>query len=83
MSKTIDIGYKKLRDDADFVIEAVANGDNFIVSRKSQKLFRIVPLDYLQDDSKDMTIDFSDSPRGGIDANDLITQIESFIKKTK
>lgn len=83
MSKTIDIGFKKLRDDADFVIEAVANGDNFIVSRKSQKLFRIVPLDYLQDDSKDMTIDFSDRPRGGIDANDLINQIESFIKKTK
>jgi hypothetical protein len=79
MNKVIDIGYKVLRDNTELVENGVLRGDSFVVSRRSKRLFKIVPLSAEDNLSGDFDLDFSEHPGGGIPADTLVKMIENIL----
>jgi antitoxin (DNA-binding transcriptional repressor) of toxin-antitoxin stability system len=75
-SKTKTLGLRALREDTDSVISAVSGGSNFVITRKSKALFRIVPM---LEEVWETSIDFTDGGKTrGILAEELLDEIEKF-----
>lgn len=67
------IGLKELRQNMDSYISRVKQGNSFIVMKKSQAIFKIVPLE--QDESWETVIDFSKLKKGGVNIQELLTRL--------
>jgi antitoxin (DNA-binding transcriptional repressor) of toxin-antitoxin stability system len=67
------IGLKELRQNMDDYISRVKQGNSFIVMKKSQAIFKIVPLE--QDESWETVIDFSKLKKGGVNIQELLTRL--------
>lgn len=65
------IGVKDLRVTFDKYAKRVQSGESFIVYRKSQPLFRIVPLD----EHWEEVIDFTALKKGGVNIKELLKRL--------
>lgn len=68
------IGFKELRENADKYISAVKKGKRFLVMRKSEELFVLVPANEL-DEMWETVVDFTSIKRGGIPILDLLKRL--------
>jgi antitoxin (DNA-binding transcriptional repressor) of toxin-antitoxin stability system len=73
--RTKSLGLKSFRENTESVIADINNGANFLVTRKSKALFRIVPV---EEEAWETLVDFRDYPNGGILAEDLLAQMDKF-----
>lgn len=73
-----EIGFRELRNSSDEVIAGVGKGKSYVVKRKSKALFRIVPL---EQEVWETVIDFDEIKSGGIEANDLLAEMEKAKRK--
>ncbi|MFA6253401.1 MAG: hypothetical protein WCV69_04010 [Patescibacteria group bacterium] len=67
------IGLKELRQNMDSYISRVKRGNSFVVMKKSQVIFKIVPFD--QEESWETVIDFTKLKKGGVDIQDLLARL--------
>ena len=67
------IGLKELRQNMDTYINSIKRGNSFIVIRKSQPIFKIVPLE--QDESWETVIDFTKLKKGGVDIKEVLARL--------
>lgn len=67
------IGLKELRQNMDSYIHRVKQGNSFVVMKKSQAIFKIVPLE--QEESWETVIDFTKLKKGGVDIKDLLARL--------
>ena len=72
------IGFRELRENSDAIIEAVANGDSFVVKRKSKAVFKLVPI---EEEVWNTLIDFTEIDPDGVPAQDVLEAIERLQKK--
>jgi antitoxin (DNA-binding transcriptional repressor) of toxin-antitoxin stability system len=71
--KMREIGFRELRLKADDVVQAVRDGESFIVKRNSQSLFRIVPL---EEEVWETAIDFTQIDKQGVGLDEVLSAIE-------
>ena len=78
MSDIVDeIGLKYLRENTNLVIGRVKKGESFLVRRRSDKLFKIVPVDSLSSDD-DFFVDLTEDSPSGMDVDELIKLVKDF-----
>ncbi len=65
------VGVKELRTSLDAYVKKVRTGESFVVYRKSQPLFRIVPLD----EQWEEVIDFTLLKKGGVNVKELLSRL--------
>jgi antitoxin (DNA-binding transcriptional repressor) of toxin-antitoxin stability system len=68
-NKTSDIGFREFRENADEYIKRVNKGESFLVKRKSQKLFRIVPV---EEEVWTTVVDFRSIDKSGVPLDDVM-----------
>jgi antitoxin (DNA-binding transcriptional repressor) of toxin-antitoxin stability system len=66
------IGLKQFRQDIDGVIKKLKLGEEVIIIRKSEPLFKISSLN---SSPWEEVIDFTKIKKGGVDINDLLTRL--------
>ena len=67
------IGLKDLRQNMSTYINKINKGDEYIVVKKSQPVFKIVPL--TDEDSWEAVIDFTKIAKGGVDINEVLARL--------
>ena len=79
MTKTMPkiIGLRAFREDTDKYIKAIQKGKSFTVMRKSDPVFKIVPVDMWGDEGVwETVVDFRELNNGkGIEAKDLLRRL--------
>ncbi len=63
---------KNLRENMQEYAQKVKAGQNFVVFKKSQPLFRIVPLN---DGLWEEVVDFTKIQKGGVDINEILSRL--------
>ncbi|MFZ1249694.1 MAG: hypothetical protein WAQ24_05245 [Candidatus Saccharimonadales bacterium] len=71
--KVREIGFRELRLRANDVVQAVQNGESFIVKRNSTALFRIVPI---EEEVWEIAIDFTQIDKDGVGVEEVLSAIE-------
>jgi prevent-host-death family protein len=71
--KVREIGLRQLRLNADEVVEAVRNGQSYLVRRKSEAVFRIVPV---EEEVWQTVIDFTEVKPEGVEIKDILGAME-------
>lgn len=66
------IGLKELRQNVSKFADKVKKGEEFVVMRKSQPLFKIAPIDA---GGWEEVIDFTKLRKGGVDIEELLTRL--------
>ena len=71
------IGLRAFREDTDKYIKAIQKGKSFTVMRKSDPVFKIVPVDMWGDEGVwETVVDFRELNNGkGIEAKDLLRRL--------
>ncbi len=77
--KPKNIGLRDLRLNTDEVINAVKKGQSYFVHRKSEAVFKIVPVD---EEVWNTVINFTEIDESGVEINDVLSSMES-LKKDK
>lgn len=72
--KETTVGFKEFRENAEKYISAVRKGKRFVVVRKSEPIFTIVPVDDA-DEMWETVVDFTKIQRGGIKLEDLLKRL--------
>jgi len=67
------IGLKDLRQNMSTYINKVSKGNEYVVIKKSQPVFKIVPI--TDEDSWEPIVDFTKIIRGGVDINDVLAKL--------
>ena len=70
------VGLKELREHMETYVKAVQKGESLVVVRRSEPLFKIVPVD---DDSSlwETVVDFTKIKKGGVPIDDVITALRN------
>jgi len=71
------IGLKEFRTNTDIWIKHVKHGHDLIVLRRSQPIFKIVPMD---DGEWEEVIDFTKIKKGGVDIKKILSNFDTRIK---
>ena len=66
------ITLKNLRENMQEYAQKVKAGRDFVVFKKSQPLFRIVPLN---DELWEEVVDFTKIQKGGVDINEILSRL--------
>ena len=66
------IGLKEFRGDVQKIAEGVARGQEYVVVKHSQPLFRITPVD---EAGWEEVVDFTKLRKGGVDINDILKRL--------
>ncbi len=66
------IGLKQLREQTEDFVNAVKNGQSFIVMRRSKPIFKITPV---EDGSWEAVVNFTAIKKGGIDIEDILKRL--------
>jgi len=74
------IGVRDLRENLSKYINKVDKGEEFVVMRKSEAVFKIVPV---EDELWEEVIDFTKFKKGGIDIDELIAVLDEIDGKNK
>ncbi len=65
------VGLKKLRENVEFYISRIEQGESFVVVRRSKPVFKISPPE--NDDAWESVIDFTKIQQGGVEITDLLS----------
>jgi antitoxin (DNA-binding transcriptional repressor) of toxin-antitoxin stability system len=66
------VGLKELRQNVDKYLALVKKGEELIVTRKSELLFKISPL---ENDPWEEVIDFTKIQKGGVNIDDILERL--------
>jgi len=72
-SKQTIIGLRQLRENTDEMLKEVEKGKSFTVFRRSEPLFRIIPLN--DDERWEEVVDFTKIKKGGVDIDDILSRL--------
>lgn len=68
------IGLRELREDTNKVLEEVKKGGSFTVVRRSNPVFKIIPLED-GDEVWEEVADFTKIKKGGVDIGDILERL--------
>ena len=68
------VGLKELREDMATYVARIQRGQSFVVVRRSQPLFRVVPVDEV-DGQWEAVVDFTKLRRGGIAIDEILKRL--------
>jgi len=72
-NKQAIIGLRQLRENTSEMLKEVEKGKTFIVFKRSNPLFKIVPLD--DDEKWEEIVDFTKIQKGGVDIDDVLSRL--------
>jgi len=67
------VGAKELRENLDDYIAKIAQGNSFVVVRRSQPVFSMVPVD--DDSAWEEVVDFTKIKRGGVKIEEILARL--------
>ena len=67
------VGLKELRENMSTYVDKVQKGQSFVVLKKSQAIFKMVPAE--TESTWETVVDFTKIKKGGVDIKDLLTRL--------
>ena len=67
------VALKELRENMNKYADKVADGNSFVVLKRSKPLFKISPIE--EDENWEEVIDFTKIKKGGVDIKDVLSRL--------
>jgi len=78
-----NVGLKDLRENMETYIDRVSNGESLTIFRRSTPLFKITPIDTVDEDIWETVIDFVKESGHGVPIAELLSSIKTYGQKSK
>jgi prevent-host-death family protein len=82
-SPSKNIGLKDLRENMGTYIDRVNQGESLTIFRRSTPLFKITPIDDVNEDNWETVIDFVKETGHGVPIAELLSSIKTYGQKSK
>lgn len=70
------VGFKELRENSAKYIKRVDRGEVLTIMRRSKPIFKIVPVDFEEDNSWQTVVDFTEIDPSGVKADKVLRAIK-------